>query len=70
MKQQADVVWDIVRALDGRIFVCGASKGMGEGVEEALRDVAMQKNPEWSEETAQTFWDEMKNAGKYVAETW
>ena len=70
VKQQADVVWDIVRALDGRIFVCGASKGMGEGVEEALRDVAMQKNPEWSEETAQTFWDEMKDAGKYVAETW
>jgi len=43
VRLQADVVWFVVNAVDGRVFVCGSSKGMGEGVREALVDVAMQK---------------------------
>ncbi|KAB8437389.1 hypothetical protein FH972_025068 [Carpinus fangiana] len=67
LRQQADVVWDIIRSVDGRIFVCGSSKGMGEGVEEALVEVAMEKGGH-SREGAEHFWKEMKDSNKYVAE--
>jgi sulfite reductase alpha subunit-like flavoprotein len=43
VRNQADLVWFIINALDGRVFVCGSSKGMGEGVEAALVDAAMDK---------------------------
>ena len=43
VRHQADLVWFVINALDGRVFVCGSSKGMGEGVEAALVDVAMDK---------------------------
>ena len=69
VRAQADLVWFIINALDGRIFVCGSSKGMGEGVEAALVDVAVAKgnlNPE----EAKAFWEEKKTDGQYIAETW
>lgn len=69
VRQQADVVWDVINAVDGRVFVCGSSKGMGEGVEAALRDVAVARGG-MSEQGAKAFWDEMRDAGKYIAETW
>lgn len=56
-------------ALDGRIFVCGSSKGMGEGVEKALVDVAMQKGNLGRTE-AEKFWNLKKEGGQYIAETW
>ncbi|KAJ1329007.1 methionine synthase reductase [Microdochium nivale] len=66
---QADLVWYIINSVDGRLFVCGSSKGMGEGVEEALIKVAMQKgNLEHDE--AKHYWDLKKEAGQYIAETW
>ncbi|KAI1262094.1 FAD binding domain-containing protein [Xylariaceae sp. FL1019] len=66
---QADLVWYIINSLDGRVFVCGSSKGMGEGVEEALIKVAMAKgNLEHDE--AKKFWDLKKEVGQYIAETW
>ena len=69
VRNQADLVWWIVNAVDGRVFVCGSSKGMGEGVEEALIDVAMRKgNLEHDE--AKKFWELKKEAGQYTAETW
>ena len=66
---QADLVWYIANALDGRIFVCGSSKGMGEGVEAALVEVAMLKG-NLSKEGAEEFWQLKKDAGQYIAETW
>ncbi|KAK3078122.1 hypothetical protein LTS18_008386, partial [Coniosporium uncinatum] len=69
VRQQADVVWFVINALDGRIFVCGSSKGMGEGVEEALVDVAMEKGNLCMEE-AKDFWERKKEGGQYIAETW
>lgn len=69
VRQQADLVWFIINALDGRVFVCGSSKGMGEGVEAALVDVAMAKG-NLNEEEAQTFWAGKKDGGQYIAETW
>lgn len=66
---QADLVWYIINAVDGRVFVCGSSKGMGEGVEEALVSVAMSKG-NLEKEEAQNFWDLKKEAGQYIAETW
>jgi len=69
VRAQADLVWFIINALDGRVFVCGSSKGMGEGVEAALVDVAVAKgnlNPE----EAKVFWEEKKKDGQYIAETW
>ena len=69
VRQQGDVVWDIIHAVDGRIFVCGSSKGMGEGVETALREIAMEKGG-WSEEGARQFWEEQKGNGRFVMEVW
>lgn len=69
VRHQADLVWYIVNAVDGRVFVCGSSGGMGEGVEAALVDVAMSKG-NLSQEEAQEFWDLKKEAGQYIAETW
>ncbi|ORY71912.1 uncharacterized protein BCR38DRAFT_418351 [Pseudomassariella vexata] len=66
---QSDLVWYVINSVDGRIFVCGSSKGMGEGVEEALVDVAMKKG-NLSREAATNFWDLKKQVGQYIAETW
>lgn len=69
VRAQADLVWFIINALDGRVFVCGSSKGMGEGVEAALIDVVMGKG-RLNYEEAKEFWDEKKASGQYIAETW
>jgi sulfite reductase alpha subunit-like flavoprotein len=66
VRVQADIVWFVINALDGRIFVCGSSKGMGEGVEESLMDVAMQKGG-ISRAQAKEFWDRKKEDGQYIA---
>ena len=66
VRHQADLVWFIINALDGRVFVCGSSKGMGEGVENALVDVAMDKG-NLRREDAVEFWDKKKEAGQYIA---
>lgn len=69
VRMQADIVWFVANAHDGRIFVCGSSKGMGEGVETALIDVAMAKG-NLDHETAVQFWEGKKKDGQYIAETW
>lgn len=69
VRAQADLVWFIINSLDGRVFVCGSSKGMGEGVEEALIDVAVRKGNLGFEE-AKKFWKLKGEAGQYIAETW
>ncbi|KAL2118163.1 hypothetical protein VTJ04DRAFT_7823 [Mycothermus thermophilus] len=69
VRAQADLVWYIINAVDGRVFVCGSSKGMGEGVEKALVDVAMLKG-NLTREEAQQFWNLKREAGQYIAETW
>ena len=66
VRHQADLVWFIINALDGRVFVCGSSKGMGEGVERALVDVAMDKGNLRREE-AEEFWVKKKDGGQYIA---
>ena len=66
VRNQADLVWFVINALDGRIFVCGSSKGMGEGVEKSLVDVAMDKGNLRREE-AEDFWVKKKEAGQYIA---
>ncbi|PHH79808.1 hypothetical protein CDD82_2164 [Ophiocordyceps australis] len=69
VRHQADLVWYIINAVDGRVFVCGSSKGMGEGVEEALVDVAMAKG-NLERDEARKFWQLKREAGQYIAETW
>ncbi|KAJ5126057.1 Oxidoreductase FAD/NAD(P)-binding [Penicillium atrosanguineum] len=69
VRHQADLVWYVINALDGRVFVCGSGKGMGEGVEAALVEVAMAKGNLNSQE-AELFWTRKKEAGQYIAETW
>lgn len=66
VRVQADIVWFVINALDGRIFVCGSSKGMGEGVEASLVDVAMQKG-RMSESQAKEFWTKKREDGQYIA---
>ncbi|KAI9823026.1 MAG: hypothetical protein M1832_002680 [Thelocarpon impressellum] len=69
VRRQAELVWRIINALDGRVFVCGSSKGMGEGVETALVDVAMDRG-RLNKEDAKAFWTAKKESGQYIAETW
>ena len=69
VKHQAELVWYIINSVDGRVFVCGSSRGMGEGVENALIEVAMQKG-NLKRDEAKNFWDLKKEAGQYIAETW
>jgi sulfite reductase alpha subunit-like flavoprotein len=66
VKQQADVVWYVVNAVDGRVFVCGSSKGMGEGVHQALVYVAEKKGG-LNREQAEQFWQKKKDDGQYIA---
>lgn len=66
VRQQADLVWYIINALDGRIFVCGSSAGMGEGVERALVDVAIDKG-NLNMEEAEQFWTQKREGGQYIA---
>ena len=69
VRQQGDIVWDVIHAVDGRIFVCGSSKGMGEGVEHALKEVAMERGG-WDKAGAEKFWQEQKDNGRFVMEVW
>jgi sulfite reductase alpha subunit-like flavoprotein len=69
VRAQADLVWFVINALDGRIFVCGSTKGMGEGVEKALIDISMAKGT-LNHEEAKAFWEKKKADGQYIAETW
>ncbi|KAN0075817.1 hypothetical protein V8E54_007087 [Elaphomyces granulatus] len=66
VRNQADLVWFVINALDGRVFVCGSSKGMGEGVEAALIDVAMKKG-QLNRDEAEAFWKQKQGAGQYIA---
>ena len=66
VRLQADIVWFVINALDGRIFVCGSSKGMGQGVEDALVNIAMQKGG-IAESEAREFWAKKKEDGQYIA---
>lgn len=66
---QAELVWFVINSLDGRVFVCGSSKGMGEGVENALVNVVMERG-RLSESEAREFWRKKKEGGQYIAETW
>lgn len=65
VRNQADLVWFIINSLDGRVFVCGSSKGMGEGVESALVDVAREKG-RLNQEEAEAFWNQKKEGGQYI----
>lgn len=65
VRNQADLVWFIINALDGRVFVCGSSKGMCEGVEAALVDVAVDKG-NLNKEEAEQFWEQKKEGGQYI----
>ncbi|CAK7274567.1 hypothetical protein SEPCBS57363_006229 [Sporothrix epigloea] len=69
VRQQADLVWHVINSVDGRVFVCGSTRGMGEGVQEALIDVAMAKGNLGREE-ARKFWELKQEVGQYTAETW
>lgn len=69
VRAQADLVWSIINGLDGRIFVCGSSNGMAQGVEKALIDVASIKGS-LVEEEAKEFWDLKKKEGQYIVEAW
>ncbi|KAL8949593.1 MAG: hypothetical protein Q9222_004308 [Ikaeria aurantiellina] len=66
VRHQADLVWFLLNALDGRIFVCGSAKGMGEGVEQAVVDVVIDKGNLNGEEAA-AFLEGKKREGQYIA---
>ena len=65
VRREADLVWFVINALQGRIYVCGSGKGMGEGVEAALVDVAIDKGT-LNLHDAKDFWEKKKAAGQYI----
>lgn len=65
VSRQADVVWNVANTSDGRIFVCGSSAGMGEGVREALVEVVMNKST-MNREQAEQFWDRKREDGQFI----
>ncbi|POS82984.1 hypothetical protein EPUL_006613 [Erysiphe pulchra] len=69
VRAQADLVWFIINSIDGRIFICGSSRGMSEGVTKALIDVAKLKG-NMDQEDAEKFWATKKEDGKLVIEAW
>lgn len=66
VKAQKELVWSVINAVDGRVFVCGSSKGMGEGVEKALVEVAMEMG-RLNEAQAKEFWEVKTKGGQYIA---
>ncbi|KAI5290594.1 hypothetical protein KEM52_000412 [Ascosphaera acerosa] len=62
VRTQADLVWFVINSLDGKIYICGSSKGMGEGVERALVDVAVMKG--LNRQSAIEFWEAKKASGQ------
>ena len=66
VRHQADLVWFLLNALDGRIFLCGSAKGMGEGVEQAILDVIIDKGNLNGKE-AVDFLEGKKREGQYIA---
>lgn len=65
VRAQKELVWSIVNAPDGRVFVCGSSKGMGQGVEDALVDVAMAMG-RLARADARLFWAKKREGGQYI----
>lgn len=65
VRNQADLVWFVINSLDGKIYICGSSKGMGEGVEQALIDVAMMKG--LNRQSAIEFWEAKKLSGQCIS---
>jgi sulfite reductase alpha subunit-like flavoprotein len=62
---QADIVWFVINSVDGRVFVCGSSKGMGEGVHDALVHVSIEKGG-LNRKEADLFWQGKKDGGQYI----
>ena len=65
VRNQADLVWFVINSLDGRIFVCGSSQGMGKGIDDALIDVSMAKG-NLNIEEAKLFWQGKRDSGQYI----
>jgi sulfite reductase alpha subunit-like flavoprotein len=65
VRREADLVWFVINSLEGRICVCGSGKGMGEGVEAALVDVAIDKGT-LNLHDAKDFWQKKKAGGQYI----
>lgn len=65
VRMKSDIVWQVVNAINGRIFVCGSSKGMGEGVYEALVEAVMEKG-RLNREQAEVFWAKKSEEGVYI----
>ena len=62
----ADLVWFVINALDGRVFVCGSSKSMRKSAKATLMNVVMDKGG-WNKQQAQEFWARKKAGGQYIA---
>ncbi len=66
---QSDLVWSVINSPKGRVFVCGSTKGMGEGVEAALVKVAQEEGG-MNMENALEYWKDKERIWQYIKETW
>ena len=60
----ADELWALMQNENTHTYICGL-KGMEDGIDEALAEVAAKDGVKWSEYTGQ-----MKKAGRWHVETY
>lgn len=53
--RQGELIWRVMNDEGGRVYVCGAAKGFLQGIEKALRKVAMQHGHQTEEESKETW---------------
>lgn len=53
--RQGELIWRVMNHEAGRVYVCGAAKGFLQGIEKALRTVAI-KHGEMTEDEAKEVW--------------
>lgn len=58
--RQGELIWRVMHDDGGRVYVCGAAKGFLQGIEKALRKVAM-KHGNLSEEGAKEIWEKWQD---------
>ena len=69
VKEDCDLVWDILENRKGVFYVCGDAKNMATAVYATLVEVAMIKNG-LDEEGGKEWVKRLKSGGRYLEDTW
>lgn len=70
IREQKDLVFDVLVEKKGKVYVCGSSGNMPKGVRAALVDVLRERGGLDEEEAAEGYLDGLEKEGRYKQETW